>query len=145
MAIQKRLRIAMPAWEPGRTKSGFGAKAGGLGSVIEELPEELVKAADKAGVKLEIEILTPCFAFYDRDGMERDPAPVSVFLDGKKFDFTVYRYKVDKHITLVYFWDELQLNWTTPLSLYPHDQEMGFKLYASVSQAMAGYIRRNKF
>lgn len=145
MPVWKKIRLAMPAWETGRLKSGFGAKAGGLGSVLEELPEELVKSAADRGIKLEIEILAPCFAHYDRTKLSEDPEPVPVKLDGGRFDFTVYRRKIDEHISTVYFWDEVQLGWTTPLSLYPHDPEMGFKLYATVSQAMAGYIRRNSF
>lgn len=135
----------MPAWETGRLKSGFGAKAGGLGSVVEELPEELVKAAASRNIKLEIEILSPCFAHYDRSRLQKDPGQVEVFLDGNKFPFTIFRRKIDSDITLVYFWDELQLGWTNALSLYPDDPEIGFKLYATVSQAMAGYIKKSRF
>lgn len=135
----------MPSWETGRIKSGLGSKAGGLGSVLEELPEELVKAAFARDIKLEIEILTPCFAFYDRSSLNKDPLPVEVVLDRKNFDFSIFRREVDENISVVYFWDDWQLGWTTPLDLYPDDPEVGFKLYSSVSQAMAGYIKRNSF
>ena len=145
MPVIKKMRIAMPSWETGRIKSGFGAKAGGLGSVLEELPEELVKAAAARNIKLEIEILTPCFAYYDRSRLQKDPHPVEVFLDGKKFDFSIFRREVDENISVVYFWDDWQLGWTTPVDLYPDDPDLGFKLYASVSQAMAGYIKNNPF
>ncbi len=145
MPASKNMRIAMPSWETGRLKSGFGSKAGGLGSVIEELPEELVKAASARNIRLEIEILTPCFAYYDRSRMEKDPVPVEVVLDKRKFDFSVYRMKIDENISIVYFWDDWQLGWTTPHSLYPDDPQLGFKLFGTVSQAMAGYIRRNPF
>ena len=57
----KKLRVAMPAWEIGRVSSGLGAKIGGLGVIVEELPPELVKAAAKMGIELEIETLSPCF------------------------------------------------------------------------------------
>lgn len=135
----------MPSWETGRIKSGFGSKAGGLGSVLEEVPEELVKAASARDIKLEIEILTPCFAFYDRSSLNKDPRTVKVVLDKKTFDFSVFRRRVDENISVAYFWDDWQLGWTTPLDLYPDDPELGFKLYASVSQAMAGYIKKNSF
>ena len=135
----------MPSWETGRLKSGFGSKAGGLGSVIEELPEELVKAASARNIKLNIEILTPCFAYYDRSKLKKDPLPVEFLIENKKFNFTVYRRKIDENISVVYFWNDWQLGWTSPLALYPDDPETGFKLYASVSQAMAGYIKRNTF
>ncbi len=135
----------MPSWEIGRVGSGFGAKAGGLGSVIQELPEELVKAASARDIRLEIEILTPCFGHYDRSKLDLDPLPVKVNLDKNVFDFSVYRRAVDENISIVYFWDDKQLGWTNNQSLYPEDPEMGFKLYATVSQAMAGYIKRNRF
>ena len=32
------LRVAILAWEIGRVSSGLGAKIGGLGTIIEELP-----------------------------------------------------------------------------------------------------------
>ena len=132
----------MASWETGRLKSGFGSKAGGLGSVIEELPEELVKAASARNIRLEIEILTPCFAYYDRSKLDKDPLPVEVILDQRKFNFSVYRRKVDENISVVYFWDDWQLGWTTPHSLYPDDPQLGFKLFGTVSQAMAGYIKK---
>lgn len=135
----------MPSWETGRLKSGFGSKAGGLGSVIEELPEELVKAASVRNIKLEIEILTPCFAYYDRSKLKKNPLPVEVLIENRKFSFTVYSRKINENISVVYFWNDRLLGWTSPPSLYPDDPEKGFKLYASVSQAMAGYIKRNTF
>jgi hypothetical protein len=59
---KKKMRVAMPAWEIGRVGTGLGAKIGGLGVIIEELPAELVKAAAEQGIELEIENLSPCFA-----------------------------------------------------------------------------------
>jgi len=145
MPVSKKMRLAIPSWETGRLKSGFGSKAGGLGSVIEELPEELVKAASAKNINLEIEILTPCFAYYDRSKLRKDPQSVEVVIENRKFDFTVYSRRINENISMVFFWDDWQLGWTSPVSLYPDDPEMGFKLYAAVSQAMAGYIKRNNF
>ena len=34
------LRVAILAWEIGRVSSGLGAKIGGLGTIIEELPSD---------------------------------------------------------------------------------------------------------
>ena len=69
--IGQKLRVAMPAWEIGRTGSGLGAKIGGLGVIVEELPPELVRAASKQGLELEIETLSPCFAHYDKSQLTR--------------------------------------------------------------------------
>ena len=35
------LRVAILAWEIGRVSSGVGAKIGGLGTIIEELPSRV--------------------------------------------------------------------------------------------------------
>jgi hypothetical protein len=67
----KKLRVAMPAWEIGRTGSGLGVKIGGLGVIVEELPPALVDAAAKQGLTLEIETLTPCFAHYDKSRLTK--------------------------------------------------------------------------
>ena len=63
---KQKLRVALCAWENGRSASGLGVKVGGLGVIIEELPGELVKAAARQGIDLEVETLTPCFAHYDK-------------------------------------------------------------------------------
>jgi len=145
MKKQKTLRIAMPAWEIGRVRSGLGAKVGGLGVIIEELPPELVKAAAKQGITLEIEILSPCFAHYDKSRLTDTGIRVPVTLDGHTFDFWVYEHVFPDGQKVVYFWDEWQLGWTNATAIYPDDPEMAFKLYATVSQAMAGYIRQQNF
>ncbi|GAB4238069.1 MAG: glycogen synthase GlgA [Acidobacteriota bacterium] len=140
-----RMKLAMAAWEPGRAQSGYGVKIGGLGSVMEELPEELLAAADRLGIDLRIEVLSPCFGHYDRSGLEEVTPPVEVFLDGHTFPFTVYRRSATKNLQFVYFWDPIQLGWTNGQAIYPDDLEMGFKLYATVTQAMAGYVLRGRF
>jgi len=141
----KTFRIAMPAWEIGRVRSGLGAKVGGLGVIVEELPPELVKAAAKQGIELEVEILSPCFAFYDKTRLTDTGIRVPVTLDGHTFDFTVFRHTFPDGQTVIYFWDDYQLNWTTPGAIYPDDPAVALRLYATVSQAMAGYIRQGNF
>ena len=70
-AKQQTLRVAILAWEIGRAGSGLGVKIGGLGAVIEELPAALVQAARQQGIDLDIEILSPCFAHYDKSQLTR--------------------------------------------------------------------------
>ncbi|RME75077.1 MAG: hypothetical protein D6784_08645 [Chloroflexi bacterium] len=141
----RKLRVAMPAWEIGRVASGLGVKIGGLGVILEELPPELVKAAARQGLDLEIEILTPCFAHYDKTRLTRLDFSPAVTLDGHTFNFAVYTHTFPDGQKVVYFWDEWQLNWTGPTAIYPSDPVMALKLYAAVSQAMAAYIRRESF
>src|SRR5688500_511439 len=86
----EKLRVAMPAWEIGRVATGLGVKIGGLGVVVEELPPELVKAAERRGLDLEIETLTPCFAHYDRGRLTRLDLRLPATLDGHTFEFEVY-------------------------------------------------------
>ena len=145
MPRRRRMRLALASWETGRVQTGFGVKIGGLGAVMEELPEELIAVAEQDGIHLEIELLTPCFGHYDRTQLERLEPDVPVVLDGHEFPFEVYRFEVSKNLSLIYFWDNVQLGWTHGGAIYPDDPEMGFKLFSMVSQAMAGYIRRGTF
>lgn len=140
-----RLRIAIAAWEPGRAKTGLGAQIGGLGVIIEELPAELMKAAARQGIKLEIEVLTPCFAQYDRTRLKKLSGRYPAKLSEITFEFDAYEHVFEDGIKQVYFWDEGQLSWTMPAAIYPQDPQMALRLYASVSQAMAGYIRGRSF
>ncbi len=135
----------MASWETGRVQSGFGVKIGGLGAVMEELPEELITAAEREGLSLQIEVLTPCFGHYDRDRLERLDLPLPVMLDDHQFPFEVYRRVVSDRLSLIYFWDSVQLGWTNSGAIYPDDPEMWFKLFAVVAQAMAGYIHQGAF
>ncbi len=145
MPRRRKMRLALASWETGRVQTGFGVKVGGLGAVMEELPEELVAAAARENTDLEIELLTPCFGHYDRDRLERLDLQPPVYLDGHEFSFDVFRFKVSKNLSLIYFWDSVELSWTNAGAIYPDDPEMGFKLFAVVSQAMAGYLVRNRF
>ncbi|MCK6629800.1 MAG: glycogen/starch synthase [Anaerolineae bacterium] len=141
----KKMRVAMPAWEIGRTGSGLGTKIGGLGVVVEELPPELVKAAAQQGLDLEVETLTPCFAHYDRSRLTPLDLRLPVTLDGHTFNFEVYQHVFPDGQKVVYFWDEWQLSWTNANAIYPSDPQMAIKLFAAVGQAMAGYIKQGNF
>jgi glycogen synthase len=140
-----KLRIGIAAWEPGRANTGLGAQIGGLGVIIEELPAELIKAAARQGIKLEIEVLTPCFAHYDKTRMKKRDRGYPATLSDITFSFDAYEHVFEDGIKVVYFWDEGQLTWSTPTAIYPQDPQMALRLYASVSQAMAGYIRERSF
>ncbi|MEM7032249.1 MAG: glycogen/starch synthase [Chloroflexota bacterium] len=142
---KKTMRVAMPAWEIGRAGTGLGVKVGGLGVIVEELPAELVAAAERQQIRLEIEILTPCFAHYDREKLTDTGLRIPVTLDGNTFDFQVYKHTFIDGQTVVYFWDEWQLNWTSGTAIYPSDPVFAFRTFATVSQAMAGYIKQKKF
>jgi len=142
---KRKMRVALAAWEIGRVSSGLGAKVGGLGVVVEELPRELIKAAAKQGIELEIETLSPCFAYHDKSKLTKRNLLVPVTLDGHTFEFEVYEHVFPDGQKVVYFWDHLQLRWTTPAAIYPSDPQLGLRLYATVAQAMAGYIKQGDF
>ncbi len=135
----------MAAWEIGRSSTGLGVKVGGLGQVLEELPGELIAAASDEGFQLEIEILSPCFAHYDKSRLTNTGQRIPVRLDNHWFDFEVLKYKFGEGLTGVYFWDEFQLHWTDATAVYPFDPLLGLRLYSSISQAMAGYIKSRRF
>ena len=142
---KKKMRVAMPAWENGRTGSGLGVKVGGLAVIVEELPPELVKAAAKQNIDLEIETLTPCFAHYDKSQLTKTNMRVPVTLGGFNFEMEVYEKVFPDGQKTVYFWDDWQLSWTHATAVYPDDPRMGFELYALLSQAMARYIEAKDF
>jgi glycogen synthase len=141
----KKLRVAMPAWEIGRPGSGLGVKVGGLGVIVEELPQELVRAAAKQDLDLEVVILSPCFAHYDKSKLTNLNLRLPVTINGHTFDYQVYEHIFPDGQKAVYFWDEWQLSWTNASAIYPSDPQLGLQLYASVCQAMAGYIRMHNF
>lgn len=146
MSMEKdKLRIAIAAWEIGRVESGLGVKIGGLGTILEELPPELVKAASRRGIQLEIEILTPCFAHYDKKRLRKLPLSLPARLLDVDFTFDAYEHVFPDGQKVVYFWDNLQLSWTGPAAVYPDDPQMAVLLYASVCQAMAAYINQRGF
>jgi len=144
-AKKSKLKIAIAAWEIGRVESELGVKIGGLGTIIEELPPELIKAAAKEGITLETEILSPCFAHYDKTRLRKLPSRFPARLLGANFGFDGYEYIFPDGQKAVYFWDDLQLRWTGPSAVYPDDPQMAVLLYASVCQAMAEYIKRKDF
>ncbi len=140
-----RIHLAMAAWEIGRVKSGLGAQTGGLGAVMQELPAQLIAYAARQGLELEIELLCPCFAHYDKRRMTAVPYKLPVTLEGRQFEVSAYSHIFDDGVKAVYFWDDWQLNWTGPGNIYPEDTRMARRLYAVVSQAMAAYIRKEQF
>lgn len=142
---KQKIRVALCAWEIGRVASGLGTKIGGLGVVVEELPPELVKAADRLGIDLEVVTLSPCFAHYDKSLLTKLDLRLPVTLAGHTFEFEVYEHIFPDGQKMVYFWDEWQLHWTNATAIYPSDPQVGAKLYAAVGQAMAGYIKQGHF
>jgi hypothetical protein len=142
---KQKIRVAMPAWEIGRVGSGLGTKIGGLGVIAEELPAELVKAAAKKQIDLEVVTLTPCFAHYDKSQLTKLDLRLPVTMGSYTFEFEVYRHIFPDGQEVIYFWDEWQLNWTHASAIYPSDPQMGLSTYASLSQAMAGYIKQGDF
>lgn len=142
---RKTLRVAMPAWEIGRVGSGLGVKVGGLGVIVEELPPELVKAAAKQEITLEVETLTPCFAHYDKRQLTKLDLHLPVTIAGHTFTFEAYEHLFPDGQKVIYFWDEWQLGWTNANAIYPNDPQFSLTLFAAVSQAMAGYIKQRNF
>ncbi|MBM3223394.1 MAG: glycogen synthase, partial [Candidatus Tectomicrobia bacterium] len=144
-AQQETWHIAILAWEIGHAGSGLGVKIGGLGSVIEELPAELIKTARAQGIDLSIEILSPCFAHYDRRQLTRLDVHPQVTLGGHTFAFEVYEHVFAEGQKAIYFWDEWQLHWTNATAIYPTDPWLALQLYATVGQAMAGYLKAGDY
>lgn len=135
--------VALLAWEIGRVQSGLGAKIGGLGTILEELPAALRQAAEQHGQALEIDILTPCFAHYDKRRLTRLDLQPQVTLEGHTFPCEVYEHRFDDGQRVLYFWDEWQLHWTHASALYPLEPWAALRLYATMAQAMAGYLRQS--
>ena len=103
------------------------------------------KLRARKGLDLEVVTLSPCFAYHDRRKMVPLDIHLPVTLDGHTFAFQAYENIFPDGQKVVYFWDELQLGWTTPTAIYPLDPHMACRLYAAVCQAMAGYIRQENF
>lgn len=141
----RKLRVAMAAWEIGRITSGLGTKIGGLGVILEELPSELVRMGKHIGIELEIVILSPCFGHYDKTKLKATTQSYPATIDEHTFEFTAYENVFEDGQRVVYFWDEWLLHWTNATHIYPSDPQLALNLYAALSQAMAGYIRKNDF
>ena len=142
---RKKMRTAIAAWEIGRSNSGFGVKVGGLGVIIEELPAELIKAAARENIDLEIEILSPCFAHYDKSRLTKLDMELWVTLDGNRFMVDAYEYIFPDGQKSIYFWDEWQMSWTHANSIYASDPHVALRQFAVINQGMAGYIRQRNF
>ncbi len=148
---RQALKLDLAAWEIGRSGSGYGARVGGLGVVVEQLPPELFRAAHRRGLELTIRTLSPCFAWYDRDGLERIPVELPVQIDGRELRFEAYRRVLSEPLVVdgeqlgarlefIYLWQPELLGWTTPGSIYPEDAWLGARLYCAVCQAIAGVL-----
>ena len=139
------VRVAMPAWEIGRVASGLGSSIGQLGVFLEEFPPELVKTAAQRGINLEIEILTPCFAHYDKNLLTKLNLHLSATIAGLPLEFDIYEHVFPDGQKVIYFWNEWLLGSTMPNSIYPDDPQKALISYASVSQVMAEYIKQHQF
>ena len=152
-----RLQVALCSWEIGRAASGLGVKIGGLGHVVEELPGELIRAGARAGVDLEVVLLSPCFGHYDRSRLTRLPLRVPATVLGKRVELEVYEHRFHQELPMpggqrrsvalrsLYFWHEGLLSWTHARAVYPSDPARGLSLYAAISAAMAAYIDQSDF
>jgi glycogen synthase len=149
----RSLKLGLAAWEIGRSSSGFGARVGGLGVVVEQLPPELVRAARRRGLELTVSTLSPCFGWYDREAMERLPFTVPVQLEGGERGFEVYRRSFSEpasaeagepvvELEMLYLWEPSLLGGFRPGDIYPEEPWEAARLYAAVSQAMAGLLER---
>ncbi len=144
-------RVAHASWEIGRSQSGLGARVGGLGVVVEELPPALLCAASRRGLTLEIRTLSPCFGWYDRGALEPIELAIPVSIDGTHMAFRAYRRffhqvldlpdgPVEADLEMIYLWEPGLLGATSPGGIYPSNPWDAAKLYSAVSQAMAGYL-----
>ena len=142
---ENRLRIALVAWEIGRTTTGLGAKVGGLGTIVEELPPALVEAGREAGQDVEVVILCPCFGSFDRSRLTKLPSTYTSTVDRVQHLFELYEHRFDDGQRVVYFWNP---RWLESLGVggevYPSDT-YALGTYAAVSQAMAGYLNDERF
>ena len=148
---RQAMKISLAAWEIGRSSSGHGARVGGLGVVVEQLPPELVLAADQRGLDLQVQTLSPCFAWYDRGKLERLASDVTVQLEGRELVFEVYRRHFIERVDLgsglgeirlemIYLWNAELLGWTTPSAIYPEDPWLGARMFSALSQAIAAFV-----
>jgi len=153
--VERKLEVALAAWEIGRQASGFGARVGGLGVVVQELPLELLRAAASRHLGLSVTTLSPCFSWYDRSQMALLCDDLPVELDGQRFHFQALSKTFTEELELasgplrlrqrmVYFWDPAQLAWTAPGAIYPEDPWTAARLYSAVSQAMAAWLARGR-
>ena len=144
MEVTKKLIMA--AWEIGHHNSPCGVKVGGMAGVLEELPNEMAKYAAQTGLPLEIEVLSPCFRFYDRSKMDYQ-GKLNVPEFGMEFDVFSYVFEDGAHYNIkhVYFWNEaLMGSWGDAgysQSIYPSNGWNAIRIYARVAAAMANYIK----
>lgn len=148
MCADKKLVIA--AWEIGHPDSGCGVKVGGMGAVLQELPLEMWRFAASTGLNLEIEVLSPCFRFYNSEKF-RQEAKVwvphfQIYFDVFSYCFQEYGNPRVKHL---YFWNEAVLgdfgDACYVQSVYPGNARDGMRVYSRVSAAMATYLEHTRY
>lgn len=136
----------MASWEIGHHSSPFGARVGGLGLVLQELPQEMVKIAQEQGKDLEVQVLSPCFRFYDRSKLKYEGTILNPYFN---LEFELYSHVFEdgqqgkvKHI---YFWNHSLMHYfgdkDNPQSLYLKNDWDALRLYARLSSAMATYLK----
>ena len=138
-------KLTMAAWETGYAATGFGTRVGGLGLVMQELPLAMARNAQKQGKNLEIEVLSPCFHWYDRSRLHYDG---SLWVPHFNLDFDVFSQVLPDsqgyNLKHIYFWNEAILgnlgNPQHPQSIYPQNSWDALRIYARVSAAIATYL-----
>lgn len=141
----KANKLVMAAWEIGHAETTCGVKVGGMAAVLQELPVEMANYASQAGLPLQIEVLSPCFRFYDRSKMHHEGT-----LQEQRFhlDFEIFSYEFEdssgRNIKHVYFWNEALLGYFGDAkysqSIYLNNAWEALRVYARISAAMADYI-----
>jgi glycogen synthase len=138
-------KIVIAAWEIGHAESPCGVKVGGMAAVLQELPLEMADYAEQVGLPLQIEVLSPCFRFYDRSKMQRE----AILLEPHfHLEFEVFSYEFEdaqgRNIKHIYFWNESLLGnfgeAKYSQSIYLNNAWDALRVYARVSAAMSDYI-----
>ncbi len=139
------MRIALAAWEIGHASSGLGAKVGGLGVIVEELPPALVDAGKSMALDAEVVVLSPCFGCYDRSKLTKLPQTCTAVIGGNEDRFELYEHTFDDGQRVVYFWNDRWLGlWGPTTQVYP-PEIVALRTYSAVCQAMAEYLNDAEF
>lgn len=143
--MQSTKKLVMASWEIGHGNTSVGAKVGGMGLVLQELPLEMAKYAASTHRPLEIEILSPCFRFYDFSNLNHEG---TLWVPHFNLHFEVFSHVFPEcrghNVKHIYFWNESILGnfgaANYPQSIYPGDSWQALRIYARVAAAMATYL-----